>query len=777
MPEGLNRYTNIASVLLILVMAGTARSQSKADSQSEQEALRHSQRVDDAMRASAPQNSKVSKAQQTPLTFRNFVRGGIGSGNLIQVPYVTNVNVSAGYWGSSVSPSRITWPRGSGVEYGHTMSFIVSAAVVNDNGDTLRIASESYNRSGGDTHPTGSHKFFWAPTPGFYNMNGDPGTTNRLNNNADDRATLDRAGYYYVGGLNEDANGNGQLDPGEDLNGNGELDTELVNLLEYPAQSNAQQTWPAFWPPGSYVGDTRAGCDFTEGSSCDPEPGPRAGRWNGEFGAFVRGDQEGYYIADDRDNDEFSYFPFLDPATGEPDRRGWDEGGRRGLGVEVEVRQYQWASILAEDIFIGTFDVKNISRKDITRAIIAMIVDYDIGDRTADNEALFDTGDDITYQWLKRDLTLNGFKVGYAGVGFLESPGISDDGRDNDADGLLDESREDGIDNDGDWRDWEDVDGNGRHDNEDANNNFILDPGEDLNGDGVLTIEPLNDDVGSDGLGPENENYPGPDPDGTEANGQPDPGEPNFEFTDNDEIDQIGLTAMVIRTPSDFDRDLDDDELFWVEYIQPGLFITPTETADIIYVYSSGLSQIPRGLTQRFSIAFFCGNDFQDMLRNKRTMQNIYDADYDFAKPPREPFVQAVPGDGRVTLVWDQSAESSRDPIYGFDFEMYKVYRSTDPEFNSVKTITDAFGNPLLWEPLLTPTGGRVQFDLDNGLNGAHPVPIGDFGVSYDMGADTGLRYSYVDSTVDNGRHLLLRRRVSRCGLSRVVLRSGCLGV
>ena len=350
---------------------------------------------------------------------------------------------------------------------------------------------------------------------------------------------------------------------------------------------------------------------------------------------------------------------------------------------------------------------------------------------------------------------INGFRVGYAGVGFLESPGISDDGIDNDGDGLVDESRDNGIDDDGDWTVWEDVNNNGVYDNEDLNNNFLLDDGEDTDGDGKLTIEPLNDDTGSDGIGPENENYPGPDPDGTEANGVPDPGEPNFEFTDNDEIDQIGLTNMVIRTPSDFDRDLDDDRLFWNEYIQPvpeSQFIVPTETADVIYAYSSGFAQIGRGLSQRFSLAFFCGNDFQDMLRNKRTMQNIYDSDYNFAKAPRTPFLTAVPGDKRVTLVWDQSAESSRDPIYGFDFEMYKVYRSTDPEFNDIKTITDAFGNPLLWEPLIDPSGSRVQFDIENGLFGAHPVPIGAFGVSYDMGTDSGLQYSYVDSTVENGR-------------------------
>ncbi len=731
------RFLPLTIFLLLFVLhSSIAAGQTKNDSDDELRAEREQRRSERAM---LDYEESQSKARQLPnLSFRNFIRGGLQTGNLIQVPYITNVNISAGYWGSFVSPSRITWPKGSGVEYGHTMSFIVAGEVNTDAGTQQVIISESYNRSGGDQ--TNTHKYQFTPIPGFYNMYGDQNSDNKLNDNPLDRQRLEDTGFYFVGGLNEDANDNGVLDPGEDLNNNGVLDLQLENRIEYTAQSNLPQTWPAFWPPQSYVGDDR--------QPGDNRPGSRAGRWNGAFGAFVRGDQEAYYIADDRDNDEFAYYPFIDPNTGDPDTRSWDQGGRRGMGIEVTARQYQWTSILAEDIFVTTFDVDNISRKNIPTAIIAMLVDYDIGGSTGDNNALFDTIDDITYQWHTRNLVRNGFRVGYGGVGFLESPGIPDDGIDNDADGLIDESRNDGIDNDGDWTVWEDVNNNGRYDNEDLNNNFILDEGEDLNDNGALDIEPINDDVGSDGLGPEDEDYPGPDADGSEANGVPDPGESNFEFTDNDEIDQIGLTNMVIRTPTDFDRDLDDDELFWADYIQPvpeDQFIIPTETPDIIYTYSSGFVQIPIGSPQRFSIAFFCGNDFDDMLRNKRTMQNIYDADYDFARPPRRPFLTAVPGDGQVTLVWDESAETSRDPIYGFDFELYKIYRSTDPEFNDIKTISDAFGNPLLWEPI-------AQFDLDNGLSGAHPVQIGSFGVSYDMGTDSGLEYSYVDRDVDNGR-------------------------
>ena len=104
----------------------------------------------------------------------------------------------------------------------------------------------------------------------------------------------------------------------------------------------------------------------------------------------------------------------------------------------------------------------------------------------------------------------------------------------------------------------------------------------------------------------------------------------------------------------------------------------------------------------------------------------------------------AVPGDNKVTLYWNSFSEKSIDPIYGTDFEGYRVYRSTDPGFIDSYTITDAFGNITFKEPI-------AIFDLDNGLNGPHP--IGYNGVQFDMGTDSGLEYIFVDSSdVINGQ-------------------------
>ena len=65
----------------------------------------------------------------------------------------------------------------------------------------------------------------------------------------------------------------------------------------------------------------------------------------------------------------------------------------------------------------------------------------------------------------------------------------------------------------------------------------------------------------------------------------------------------------------------------------------------------------------------------------------------------------------KFILHWDTRSERSKDPIYGEDFEAYYVYKSTEPAFNEIKTITDAFGNPFLFKPL-------AIFDIVNGLEG-----------------------------------------------------------
>ena len=55
----------------------------------------------------------------------------------------------------------------------------------------------------------------------------------------------------------------------------------------------------------------------------------------------------------------------------------------------------------------------------------------------------------------------------------------------------------------------------------------------------------MNNDVGKDGVGPLDRQYNGPDE--GEGDGLPTHGEPNFDETDKDESDQIGLTSLAIE--------------------------------------------------------------------------------------------------------------------------------------------------------------------------------------------------------------------------------------
>jgi len=424
-----------------------------------------------------------------------------------------------------------------------------------------------------------------------------------------------------------------------------------------------------------------------------PAPWPDGDwRWPGEFGRGVMvADQESYFKMDDYYNKEFKYYP---DST---------DSNRGGLGFEVEVRGYQWAHILAEDCIFFTYEIKNVSTTDYEKVIFGMFGDPHPGGANDynDDDGYFDTLIDMVFAWDHDNVGDWGPGVGYFGYKFLESPGNPYDGIDNDEDGMIDERMDDGIDNDGDWN--------------------------------IVT-----DDVGADGVGPEDPGYIGPDE--GEGDGVPTPGEPNFDGTDLHEADQIGLTGFDVAPYHSY-YPYNDEEMW--RRMQPGIDTTGwAQTADNVFLYSSGPFPLHVGDIRRFSIALLCGEDFYDLVRNAQTVQRIYNAFYHFVKPPDKPRVRAVAGDGYVTLYWDDRAEYSRDPIYGYDFAGYAIYRATDFRFNEVRTITDSEGNLIAYEPI-------AKFDVVDKWVGPHPEGINGF--HYHMGYNTGLVHSWTDTTVKNG--------------------------
>lgn len=475
------------------------------------------------------------------------------------------------------------------------------------------------------------------------------------------------------------------------------------------ANSRNPNSWPTSWP------DVGAEWD---------------GNWNGFFGLNqFNADQEVFYVMDDLSNTEFEYYPINGDNT------------KGGLGLQIRVRVFQWAQALAKDILFMQYEVSNIGDQVYTTDINDKPLFFggytDVnpaGAGTSDDAAGFDNDDDIVYGWSSTGVgswqQFRDIPPGYIGWKFLESPGIEFDLTDNDNDGLVDESR----DNDAGVFVFGPC---GNYD----------EPQEHWSGDEDCDWNALIDDVGTDGIGPDQPGYPGPDADGSEGNGRPDQGEPNFGKLDNDESDQIGLTSFY--APLFGNVNIHDEETVWPN-VQTGFFDVPSQGVNQIWIFGSGAFQLAPNTTQRFSTSFVFGANEDAMFRSSAVAQRIYDSDYRFAVPPRQPQLRAIPGDGKVTLVWDELAEISRDPVYGQDFEGYRIIKSTDPQFNDADDITDSFGNAVYKRSI-------AQFDLVNGLEGYHSLQFGEEigipnGVHYYMGDDTGIQHSYVDTDVINGR-------------------------
>ena len=421
-------------------------------------------------------------------------------------------------------------------------------------------------------------------------------------------------------------------------------------------------------------------------------------------------DLESFFVVDDRNNKEFDYFPFSADST------------RRGLGIEIECRYYQWANPLAEDIIFLIYKVTNKSSKDLEEVTFGMWGDPHVGGPSnwQDDLSYFDRDLNMVYCWDADNVSdVVGNVPGYFGYKFLESPGQPYDNIDNDNDGMVDESQDNGIDEDGDWN-----------------------------------VE--KHDVGIDGV--PNTGDEGED-DGVPTPGDPFdlrlPGEPNIDWTDLDESDMVGLTGFA-SPPFTSQNRISNDQFIFENYLTAGVFDTANsvQAGDYIFIYSSGPINLPAGEARRFSIALIVGQDYDDLTLNAITAQDIYKKNYQFAKPPEKPNVTAVPGDEKVTLYWDDIAEYSFDPITEtYDFEGYVIYRSTDPSFLDQQTITDANGSRFLFEPLKTVDGASAKFDLINDYFGLSSIEFTGRGVKYNLGENSGLRHVFVDSNnVVNGQ-------------------------
>lgn len=526
----------------------------------------------------------------------------------------------------------------------------------------------------------------------------------------------------------------------------------VINKDRSPAMSNLERTWPDEWID----------------KLSDTSDAGWKGSWNGYFGKKPAADQESFYAMDDDYYDAWDFQPDSRDAT------------RHGFGLRLEVRGFQWSNPQAGNVIFWHYDISNESTTDYNDNIIfGVYMDAGVGGSSIgcdplpesdDDNAFYDksTGMNLVYTWDTyghgKSLISNCGQTGYLGYAYLETPGKPTDLIDNDDDGITDENRD-------------------------------ADPGTQIIGQqnilnyvtshynvskfetayGAVTNRPAYKagvwwtgdedmdwvadfhDTGADGVFGTN--------DEGEKDGKPTQGETNFGKTDLHESDQIGLTGFKMNRiragdsnpggPTDgitfyYDGQKHWPKLLYDQFTDPipsNRFDPPlTQDYNIAFLFASGTFKLPAGSRERFSLALAYGSTLNDLKRTVVIVQQIYNANYQFAVPPPVPTVKAESGDGFVKLSWDDASERGTDPVtYINDFEGYRIYRATDPEFRDVKVITNGQGTgPMVFgRPL-------VQYDLNDSIQG-YSKQIVD-GVAYYLGDDTGIRHSFKDTTVTNGQ-------------------------
>jgi len=669
---------------------------------------------------------KPYEGPDDPAGDRSAVRMGVMDGNQFQTVFFNNTQIGYKYM---IDGSK--WPKDSekGLQIFDVLAVLVGGQVFLEN-DTIPVTDETEIASRTDLD-----SLFFIETNWNYDQMLDV-------NSAGDIIW----GFYPVPGY---------FNP----------------LSESPAVSNDPSTWPPDgWPARG-----------------NQKKWP--GEWNGRFGRGVKYAQlESYFVANDAQDQEYlqpgrrvKYYPRPGVYIGDKNpnvtiQKGMPWGG---LGLRVAVRGYQWENPQTRNVIFWEYNITNISDYDIPRTVFGYFVDMGVGNAfnvwdDGDDLGGFDEKSDLAFVWDANNTGAGGYQPGTFGLAFLESPGIPNDNKDNDDDGLTDERRDnmamnkvgpyDGITDLAKFLEYYGMKEEDLKEHWDADEDQDWQDGYDENGNGVYDNgEFAGDDIGLDGVGPGDLNYTGPDPDGTECNHKPDllegvGSEPNFGLTDISESDMLGLTSFhFIPWPfNDPPAPKYDEDLYNLIAAQE-LVPFHGQPADYAPVFGSGKFRLHRGTTERISCAMMgayedvanlnAGGSPYSLIERKRIVQQIYENDYRFAKPPEMPTLHATAMDGKVILTWDTKAERmTREPLLGGenDFEGYKLYKATDRFFSDAARVRDAFGN----------TSGKVpifQCDLINDYYGFTDYGLIE-GESFFLGRNTGITHYYIDEDVQNGR-------------------------
>lgn len=648
---------------------------------------------------------------------------GLHNGNLVETLFWNFGEV--GWWGK---PYSGVWPRGTQHSYMDGIYPIVAAEVPLINGDTIHIVEGGY-REHYESGPTGI-EYGWQPLPGFSNpdqdyiaMNDNPNSWPEYwpdkpadwggywNGYFGKRANADQESYFVIDDYQDKGRDFHTLfycDKNDSSRGGLGMRTAVRGFQ----WSNVLAEDIIFWHYNITNVSTTSYNKVVFGMYCDAGVGGQ-----NDSNDDMAGYDLNYDIAYTWDSNgigeggwETGYcgYAFLESPGNPFDGIDNDNDGINGTGPVL--KQIDFTPRVLPNIVV-LIDYKDMSpNNDWGRTVTSFSEGGDgkfwsFSDDTLcvsiyDNEYKFNRGSTVS------EKPFNGIDDDLDGIidenedvhlGLKYRNWVTRDGFDN---MMIDESRDDLVDNDNDW---------------------------DIN----------LDDIGADGLAGTG--------DTGEGDGLPTPGEPHFDETDKDESDQIGLTAFdSFRIGQGVEYRY--DETIW-ERIANYHFDTETQNGNIAFLFGSGPFIMPPGHTERFSLALVFGENLADIKRNKLVVQDIYNANYNFARPPIKPKVSAVSGNGKITLYWDDLAESSYDEFAdpetgGYDFEGYAIYKATDAAFNDAYNITNGYGEATFHKP-------EVRFDLKNGVKGFFNIDV--HGIKYYLGDDSGLQHSWTDYDVTNG--------------------------